>query len=153
MSRYLLDTNVLLGYTKSANWIQVLRDDYNLDDSHVILFTSIICCGEILALAERNNWGKSRKDELQNTLNQITTINIDKEPILNAYAMIGAWTQGHSVATQKSPPPKPAMPMGQNDLWIAATAHVSGATLLSTDKDFSHLNNVWIKYIYVDQTK
>ena len=29
--------------------------------------------------------------------------------------------------------------MTQNDLWIAATAHVSRTTLLSTDKDFDHL--------------
>lgn len=29
--------------------------------------------------------------------------------------------------------------MGKNDLWIAATAYVTGATLLTTDADFDHL--------------
>jgi tRNA(fMet)-specific endonuclease VapC len=29
--------------------------------------------------------------------------------------------------------------MGKNDLWIAATAHVYEATLLTTDNDFDHL--------------
>jgi tRNA(fMet)-specific endonuclease VapC len=29
--------------------------------------------------------------------------------------------------------------MGKNDIWIAATARVLGATLLTTDKDFNHL--------------
>ncbi|HVK05454.1 MAG TPA: PIN domain-containing protein [Armatimonadaceae bacterium] len=30
--------------------------------------------------------------------------------------------------------------MGKNDLWIAATAHVTGAALLTTDRDFDHLD-------------
>jgi len=29
--------------------------------------------------------------------------------------------------------------LGKNDLWIAATARTTGATLLTTDKDFDHL--------------
>jgi tRNA(fMet)-specific endonuclease VapC len=29
--------------------------------------------------------------------------------------------------------------MGKNDLWIAACAQAAGATLLTTDNDFSHL--------------
>ena len=43
--------------------------------------------------------------------------------------------------------------MTQNDLWIAATAHETRATLLSTDKDFDHLNRVWIRFAYVDQSR
>lgn len=31
-------------------------------------------------------------------------------------------------------------PMGKNDVWIAATAKVTGATLLTTDRDFDHLS-------------
>ena len=41
--------------------------------------------------------------------------------------------------------------MSKNDLWIAATAHASGAVLLSTDGDFKHLGGVWLKYECVDQ--
>ena len=41
--------------------------------------------------------------------------------------------------------------MAQNDLWIAATAYESKATLISTDKDFKRLEDVWIDYVYVDQ--
>ena len=43
--------------------------------------------------------------------------------------------------------------MTQNDLWIAATAHVSKTKLLSTDKDFNHLNGIWLESVYVDQSK
>jgi len=31
--------------------------------------------------------------------------------------------------------------MGKNDLWIAATAHILRATLVTTDKDFDHVQN------------
>lgn len=30
--------------------------------------------------------------------------------------------------------------MGKNDVWIAATTKVAGATLLTTDNDFDHLS-------------
>ena len=43
--------------------------------------------------------------------------------------------------------------MKQNDLWIAATAHATKTTLVSTDTDFDHLNSVWIESIYVDQSR
>ncbi|MCY7311131.1 MAG: hypothetical protein LH619_10160, partial [Chitinophagaceae bacterium] len=33
---------------------------------------------------------------------------------------------------------------GKNDLWIAATANVAGATLLTTDNDFNHLDKTYI---------
>ncbi len=38
------------------------------------------------------------------------------------------------------PPNISARNMGKNDLWIAAAAHIIQATLLTTDKDFLHLD-------------
>jgi predicted nucleic acid-binding protein len=34
--------------------------------------------------------------------------------------------------------------MGKNDIWIAATVNVTGATLLTTDQDFDHLDGVFL---------
>jgi tRNA(fMet)-specific endonuclease VapC len=33
--------------------------------------------------------------------------------------------------------------MGKNDLWIAATASVTKAILVTSDKDFTHLDGVY----------
>ena len=102
-----------------------------------MVVTSVVCQGEILALAS--------------LLAKVPTVDINKQAILNAYALIDAWTHGKSVtAPHDASLPKPAVSMGKNDLWIAATAHASKATLLSTDKDFDHLDDVWLKRIYVD---
>ena len=76
-----------------------------------------------------------------------------KDPdILQAYARIDAWSCGKPVAAPAGVgPPKPAVRMSKNDLWIAATAHASGAILLSTDGDYEHLDGVWFKYERIDQ--
>ena len=152
MTRFLLDTNLLLGFTRKAPWAIRARAEFNLGDPETMVFTSVICQGEILALAEKNGWGSNRRTHLEQILNQVPTLDISKRTILGAYARIDAWTHGKPVISpQNAPPPKPAVPMQQNDLWIAATAHVSGAALLSTDMDFRHLDSVWFKFIHVSQ--
>lgn len=116
-----------------------------------MVVTSVVCQGEILALAEKRGWSGKKRTELASLLAKVPTLDISKQAVLNAYALIDAWTHGKSVtAPHDASPPKPAVSMGKNDLWIAATAHASKATLLSTDKDFDHLNDVWLKRIYVD---
>ena len=40
--------------------------------------------------------------------------------------------------------------MGKNDIWIAATASVLKSTLITTDKDFDHLNNRFLEVVYID---
>ncbi len=42
--------------------------------------------------------------------------------------------------------------MGKNDLWIAATANATGATLLTTDSDFDHLSPNFIDLIRIPPT-
>ena len=152
MSRFLLDTNILLGFIREAPWALRAREDYNLGDRETLVFTSAICRGEMLALAEKNGWGSKRRTHLVQVLNEISTLGIGRRSILNAYARIDAWTHGKPVASPiNSPPPKPAVSMKQNDLWIAATAHASGATLLSADTHFQHLNKIWLEFVYVSQ--
>lgn len=150
MKRYLLDTGLLLGFARRAPWAINARETLDLGDPDTMVFTSVICQGEILALAEKNGWGTNRRGRLEQLLDQIPRLDISRKEITGAYAQIDAWTHGNSVgAPNNAPPPTPAIPMKQNDLWIAATAYASGATLLSTDKDFEHLHGIWIKYVYV----
>ena len=151
MARFLLDTNLLLGFIREAPWAIRARNEFDLGDRDSMVFTSIICQGEILALAEKRGWGTNQRARLEDVLAQIPTLDISRQTILTGYALIDAWTHGKAVASpQNAPPPKPAVGMAQNDPWIAATAHASGATLLSTDKDFEHLHKIWFDFIYVD---
>lgn len=45
------------------------------------------------------------------------------------------------------------VPMGKNDLWIAATAAVTGVRLLTTDKDFDHLDGVYLERDWLDPAR
>lgn len=152
MQRFLLDTNMLLGFTRKAPWAEWAYHEFKLGDVENMVFTSVICKGEILALAEKNGWGQNKRVELDSVLNQFTTLGINKDSILQAYATLDAWTHGKRPTDSRLPKPiKPAVIMKQNDLWIAATAMVSQATLLTTDKDFDHLNGICLTRVWVDQ--
>lgn len=152
MTRFLLDTNILLGFILEASWAVRARTEFDLSGQETIVFTSIVCHGEMLALAEKRGWGRNKRDRLEEVLAEIPTLDIGKPAILAAYGLIDAWTHGKTVASPRNhPPPKPAVPMSKNDLWIAATAHVSQAVLLSTDKDFTHLDEIWFDFEYVDK--
>ena len=152
MRRFLLDTNILLGLAREASWARQTYHQFNLGDADAISFTSVVCIGEILAIAERNGWGSKKRSTLERTLARLPDLPIQDPDILRVYALIDAWSQGTSVAAPVgAAPPKPAVRMSKNDLWIAATAHVTGAILLSTDKDFAHLDGIWLSYQFIDQ--
>ncbi len=98
MTRFLLDTNLLLGFTREAPWAIRARAEFNLGDRETMVFTSVICRGEILALAEKNGWGSKKRTRLEQVLNGVPTLDISRRTILDAYARIDAWTHGKPVA-------------------------------------------------------
>jgi len=80
-------------------------------------------------------------------LDSLTIFPISYSGIYEAYADIDAYSQNHP--TLSLPQGMTARNMGKNDLWIAATAHILRATLVTTDKDFDHLQHFfdleWVK--------
>ncbi len=44
---------MLLGFVREASWAIRTREMFDLGDSATMVFTSIICRGELLALAEK----------------------------------------------------------------------------------------------------
>lgn len=151
MGRFLLDTNMLLGLVRGAGWAKKTVESYRLSDQEALVFTTIICRGEILALAEKFGWGEPKRQKLTAVLNEFPTVGIDKDAVVATYAKLSAWSEGKAVADFPDPP-KPAKKMGQNDLWIAAVARVSQAVVITTDKDFDVMNGKLIKRIWVNQS-
>lgn len=41
--------------------------------------------------------------------------------------------------------------MGKNDLWIAATTYVTGSKLITSDKDFDHLDGEYFEVLYIER--
>ncbi len=145
---YLLDTNILIAYLRTFSLTKDFIDEryapLTIPNEAVI---SVVTVGEIKALAIKNNWGKYRVDKLKQTLSQIITADINSEDITNRYAEIDAFSQGRLDSRKSN---FTARNMGKNDVWIAATASVLEATLLTTDNDFNYLHDEFLAVAKID---
>src|SRR5690606_24167731 len=93
-------------------------------------FVSVVSLGEARVLAKRNDWGEAKLGSLSNALDNLVVVNINHPSVIDAYVELDLVSQSH---------PDGARNMGKNDLSIAACAKAAGATLLTTDNDFTHL--------------
>ena len=137
--RYLLDTNILLAYVRWQALAQYIETTFQLGQQHPAPIISIVSEAEIRVLAEQNEWGAFKMRILEEKLlDFLTVVPIPYRDIVAAYVEIDAYSRRHGRV------------MGKNDVWIAATARVEGATVLTTDRDFDHLHPHLIQRIYVD---
>ncbi|MCU0391470.1 MAG: PIN domain-containing protein [Thermoflexibacter sp.] len=144
---YLLDTNILLLYLREKDRASFIDLHYQpLQEPHIPLI-SVVSVGEIKSIALQNNWGESKRKNLTQFLKQFIITDIKVETIIERYAEIDAFSQGK---LNNMPLNDSARNMAKNDLWIAATASVLKATLLTTDKDFNHLHNKFLELAYID---
>lgn len=143
---FLWDTNILIHQIRQSASFKTWNNQYKFFDSQNRTFISIVTIGEIYSLAIQLKWGNQKLAALQNNLNLLVPLQISKRTIINAYAKIDAYSQGK---LPSSPLPKPltARNMGKNDLWIAATAHIINANLVTTDNDFLHLHKSYFNLI------
>ena len=74
MRYFLLDTGILLGLARKAPWVRHTLDRLPLNDQETAAVTSVICQGEILALAEKFGWGEERRGRLEQILNALPTL-------------------------------------------------------------------------------
>lgn len=137
---YLLDTNVVLALVRGQALGATIDATFSLSAGKRRPAISVVTHGEVRVLASRNGWGGAKLEALQNALDAVVTVDINIAEVIDAYVEIDIYSQQHSGGARS---------MGKNDLWIAACAKASGATLLTTDKDFDHLdpNLLTVKYI------
>lgn len=138
---FLLDTNVVVALVRGQGLGQYIDSKFGLSASNRNHMVSVVSHGEVRVLASRNGWGKEKLAALENALSSLVTIDIGIVDVIDAYVEIDLLSQKH---------PKGARNMGKNDIWIAACAKASGATLLTTDKDFDHLNPETLAVKFVD---
>ncbi|MCE7064280.1 type II toxin-antitoxin system VapC family toxin [Dyadobacter sp. CY326] len=135
--KYVLDTNVILAYLRKHSIWDQIEKPFGLFETGTFMYIPSIVLGELKSLAIQNKWGAQRKLELQVLVNELVPVRTITDDIIERYAEIDAFSQGRLRERQLK---GSARNMGKNDLWIAATASVLNATLITTDKDFDHLN-------------
>jgi len=139
--RFVLDTNIILVYLRDSNTKEFIEKTYTPFDLSNIPIVSVVTLGEIKSIAVRNNWGQKRITAVERFLKQCVVADINSLDVIEKYGEIDGYSQGK---LKHKPLKNTSRNMGKNDLWIAATASVTNATLLTTDKDFTHLNGVYL---------
>jgi predicted nucleic acid-binding protein len=140
---YVLDTGPLLNLIRGKELGDQIDKAYGLRQALYRHTISIVTHAEIKVLADRKGWGDQKRTALANALSELVTINIDSETLIDAYVRVESACYSD---------PSGARVMGKNDIWIAATALVSQLPLITTDKDFDHLNGRLITVYWVDPT-
>ncbi len=136
----LLDTGPVIILARGLEAAERLDGMYALRDRREVPLLSIVSVGELLLFAKANKWGFEKERRLREILANLIIVDIRNEPVLDAYAELGAFARsiGREMARQ-------------NDLWIAATARATGATLLTFDREFDCLYPAYVQREWVDQ--
>jgi predicted nucleic acid-binding protein len=111
------------------------------------LFISTVSIGELNAFIKKNDIGKPKQDKIAEMLDMIDRISIEHEEIISKYGDIDAFSQGKQKIKGHH---FSAKNMGKNDIWIAATASHFDLKLITTDKDFMHLKEVFLDLEYIE---
>jgi tRNA(fMet)-specific endonuclease VapC len=135
---YLLDTNILLQLLRGNAVGQHIDQRFGLRASLPACVISVVTVGEIFSLARKLNWGGRRVTLLKTLLDEMPWMDINDPAVLDAYGQIDHYSMSRGIS------------IGKNDAWIAATAHVTKMTLLTTDKDFDHLDPMFLNRIWID---
>ena len=152
MPNFVLDTGIVLGYLKKALYAEEIEETLKPFEHPNTPLICIVTHGEILSIALQRQWLAPRKATLEDLLSKIPSINISHWGVLDSYAEIDAFSQG-KFQSKSLPAGLSSRNMGKNDLWIAAVTHQTKATLLTTDKDFDHLNGIYFPVKWYDPNR
>lgn len=147
---YVLDTNILLIYLRNHKTREFLDEAFAPLELPNIPIISVVSIGELKSIAIQNDWGEKRLSTLDQFVQQFVIADINSADVIERYAEIDSFSQGR---LRGNPLGQSARNMGKNDLWIAATASVTGSSLLTTDHDFEHLNGVFLQVIEIELLK
>jgi len=144
---YFFDTNAILIYLKDRekkDWLDKNYDPLGNENTAII---SVVVLGELESISLRNNWGQRRTKNLQVFLQKFLIADINSRDIIKRYGEIDAFSQGK---LKEKPLEDSSRNMGKNDLWIAATTSITDSKLITSDKDFQHLNGNYLDLILIE---
>ncbi len=134
----LLDTNVLVHLARNDPTGRWIEEHFSLSSREERPFVSTITEGEILGFARFRDWGESRREILRQLLAGLVRVDAGLPDIVNAYADLSVLDLRGGRNTS------------DNDLWIAATAIATNATLLTRDHDFDWMHPALISVHLID---
>jgi predicted nucleic acid-binding protein len=138
---YLLDTDILFALIRGKDLGKYIAHTYRFAEIMRRPLISIVSHGEAMTMAERNGWGEKKRKSLASVLDSMVTLDLNDPAILRGYVLVDQT----NLKVRGG-----ARVLSNNDMWIAATARAAEAVLLTTDKDFLHLNPDVCAVEYID---
>jgi predicted nucleic acid-binding protein len=123
---YLLDTSVLLHWTRNDLQAGTIDEQFQLSQSRLRPLICEVSLGEMLAFSRSLKWGAEKIQRLRDIERWVVAIDISDTRVREAYADLS------TLARESGWP----LFHGKNDLWVGAATRVAGAHLLTMDEDF-----------------
>ena len=143
MKKFVLDTGILLHYIRESKLAKDIERELKLMARDSIPIISAVSVGEIEGFCQRQRWSESKIAAMKRILSKVLIINISGHDnlLMETYATL--WNYSKNALPENKT--GQSIGIGQNDVWIAATAKVADAALVTTNGDFDHLNGNWIR--------
>jgi tRNA(fMet)-specific endonuclease VapC len=138
VTRKLLDTNIILHLVRRSALAELILKRYQFRENGEQPLISVVTVGEVYSLAYRWKWGERKLSTLSDLLDEAMIIPLEYAGLTEAYARIDAHCRNAG------------RPIGENDCWIAATAAVTGAILITTDSDFNAVHPLFLNREWID---
>lgn len=145
---YLLDTNILVYYLTKPQVLFDFEKQYQPFSNQNVALISIVTEAEMKSLAIQRGWGEKKKQQLEKLMELFLKVPIQTHHQVNVYAEIDAYSK-HKDPVRNYPKGYSSKKVGKNDLWIAATAHITHSKLVTMDGDFDHLDGVFVDLIKI----
>ena len=131
-----LDTNVLVHLLRNNSTGQAIEAQFALSARLDRPLLSSVVEGELRGLAAGWNWGANKIAKLEQTLSELVRVSAGEPEIVRTYGLLYA----HQTKMGKK--------VGENDLWIAATAAAITGTVLTCDSDFLKFDPALVSCIH-----
>lgn len=136
-----LDTNALVHWIRQDVTGQLLLMQYALDQRAERPLLSTVVEGEMRALARYWNWGNEKLAHLDKLLPELVRVDPGHPDIVRAYADLHSQNLANGLG------------IGENDMWLAATAKVANAFVLTGDKHFLKIPKDFVRVEFVSPVK
>jgi tRNA(fMet)-specific endonuclease VapC len=135
----LLDTNILIHLLRDNETGRRVDATFQIRHRGDRPLVSIVTVGECLSFVRQFGWGTQKVEALEALLRELVIVPIDSRPVLDRFAEFHSLTR--SIGRT----------LGDNDLWIAATASATSSHLITTDKDFEPLHPTHIRLTIIPE--
>lgn len=143
---YILDTNVIIALVRGNDLGKKIIEEIKPYSALNKVFLSIVTVAELQVFSAVHNWGQAKMELLYGYFDNSFSISIDNDTLLLRYLDIELYNHNRHPGFPRA---GSHYKMGKNDIWIAATAIATDSTLITTDRDFEHLNNLFLPIIFV----